>query len=1136
MTPETETPPGAGPGPEPTPAFAGQAHEATPDVPPRAAGIAGLWTRALRIPKRYTVAFVVYLVAAAVLMHDWDGFVFRTVVHQLWQGVSPYEVAITRPYYTFLGISDTDPQWWAYPPLPLLLMALTSLPAVLFELAPVLERVLWKLPIIIGGLALAAVGEAWARRIGASPQGVRLTGMFLLFQPFFILAGPAWGMTDGLLMAFLLGGLLRYEEDHPVQAGLLVSAAVLVKPFAALLLIALLPVLLARHGWRPLLPFSLSGIGLGALIILPFLIHTPQGFWIQVVGNHLARDVQGYTLWALWPMSTVSLHVVSALSMILIALGLLAVAVASRTRTLNPTTPLFVLVAAAATVLFWNRVVNEQYFFMIAAPLAILLGSGHLGQTGRRLTHWMFGLFAAAVLITGFHFLTFVPPDIAMPLFGRPVDAVAHDVRHAAPLLWHGLHVAFSLLIPLTLAALGLLAMRRIAGPLRLPRSLGGIHERTRTYTHTYPTAFACFVLVLLAMPGFLGPAQHEEEPFVPAYDETGVAAFYYIWWHNPSHDPDILYGNWFPVSQHPQMGYYTNDRGVHRDHAQMMVDNGIDTAIVSYHQGNLERYTTFQEEATKVGLRVAPLIELNQVYDQPKHRPIDEAGTLVPYAAYRLDPGTRDAIVDFVMDLEDLLHEDAALRIDDRPVVYFYDSYVSAVSFHDEDQHALAEVLLDLYSLEELRAHFNDTDLQAEPEDIVRHHPPYYSSFFDPGVPAAIWREAHLEQHARFWIEVREELEERLGPLFLISGEAYNERAGFEAGTIKSLINTDLFDGSFLYSPSFPWGNEPDAEFPVNFARWEDRNHWLTALSDAQGHYTSTGVAPAYDDTVNRPHGFVIPDEYDGQDFYDLSWMSLIRHPTDEAAIATFNEWFEGSSIEPSIEFGDRHLLATSDWREAFLTAERPEATIMHIIHERSSRTHPDYDELDNSHAWGLRMITAAMRADDEYRHLALDARAETHTVDQTPGLILAEGGRPPFILSPFLHTQIDGWLDDGAPMVLFGPDAAGDLRNKLPADCDPADRVDDPFLRPGDAIYADEGQVWLERDGERLHVGTRCGAFAHVVVKPWDTQMTLAMVEHPLDPYMGADKEAECLGTILQALAPAHAPRDAQSTCALD
>src|SRR5205085_9285934 len=110
--------------------------------------------------------------------------------------------------------------------------------------------------------------------------------------------------------------------------------------------------------------------------------------------------------------------------------------------------------------------------------------------------------------------------------------------------------------------------------------------------------------------------------------------------------------------------------------------------------------------------------------YDQAIHHPTDESGGKVPYAAYRLDNDTATAIESFVLDLKDSLLEPSTLRIDGRPVVLFYDSYVSGVSFYDVDKASLARTLFATTPVEELRAAFNDTGI-VDAATLLKHHPP---------------------------------------------------------------------------------------------------------------------------------------------------------------------------------------------------------------------------------------------------------------------------------------------------------------------------------------------------------------------------------------------------------------------------
>src|SRR5688572_25675280 len=172
---------------------------------------------------------------------------------------SAYQVAEGAPWYGFLNPTDRDVQWYAYPPLPLLLMAGTYAPAVFLDLPPSVGRVLIKVPAILGTLALAWVAGRWAKRLDADEAAQHRIQVRFLRNPFLVLVGPVWGMTDTLLMALYLGGLLAYSNGRPGKAGVLVALSALVKPFPVLLLLAVTPYLLARDGRQPFLRLAAAG-------------------------------------------------------------------------------------------------------------------------------------------------------------------------------------------------------------------------------------------------------------------------------------------------------------------------------------------------------------------------------------------------------------------------------------------------------------------------------------------------------------------------------------------------------------------------------------------------------------------------------------------------------------------------------------------------------------------------------------------------------------------------------------------------------------------------------------------------------------------------------------------------------------
>ena len=1037
------------------------------------------------------IALLVLVALAAVFIHDWDGFVFERAVRDLYHGITPYETGSEAPWYSLLGPSDHDPQWYAYPPLPLLMMAATFWPAELLHLPEAVQRVLLKAPMIVAHIALARVAGWWGARIDAGPMVRRLT----LWNPFLILVGPIWGMTDPMMMAFLLGALACWVQRRPGWAGVLFGAALLVKPFPALLAIPLLAWVLKRHSWRAGVPVVAAAATTWIAVSLPFILHTPLGFWRQIGGAHLGRAAQGVSIWN-WPLfDGVSEGTIVVLSMIALAAGLAAASIWSARRD-GPLAPLEVVAAGALAILITNRVVNEQYVVMFVAPLLVLAAAAPVAQqTLRRLTH----LMTATVALVGFHFLTFVPPDIALPLFGRPVDEVAHVLRSWAPGFWRALAWFFLFAVPIALVA----SLRALEPP------------RMRWTPKALPSIGLCALLVAGGAVS-AGDEEPQQPTFEPAFEDPAVAAYYYLWWNNPAHDPTIQYGNWLVVSQSPEIGYYTNNRGVAALHAQQMVDNGIDTAIISYHRGELPRYEVFQEEAAGAGLWVTPLVELNQVYDkvvdgQRVHRPIDEDGNEAEYAAYRLSAGVKDEIIHFVLDLEDRLQQPNSLRIEGRPVVMFYDAYVSGVSFHGEDRDRLAQAVLDVYGIDALREHYNDPGLQDDYRDLLRYHPNTYEEFF-AGPHGAPWRGGHLELHRQFWQDIQREVEEVTGPLYWISGESYNEQAGFEAGTVQSLVDLDLFDGQFIYSPSFTWGTNLDSSYEENFVRWADRNHWMQAYAQGAQRSAVVGIAPAYDDTVNRPDiGFVIPPTTPDGETYARSWEAMFRHPPELVAIATWNEYFEGSSLEPSQEFGDEWLLATSAYRESFEAAramldDRPALGV--LTSEAQSRLSLMGTEMDPAHHWSMDLIAAAAFAYPDHQLFAVDADEADIDVAR-PRLLLVEGARERFDLSAAALRL----TDDAVLRVHFGPEVVGGLDDALPASCtDGLDVLADAVLRPGDVLQRDGQGLWLERAGQTHHVARPCGDAAYVAFKPYGAGLSRT--------------DAECVRVAVAAVLPSFDP----------
>ena len=68
--------------------------------------------------------------------------------------------------------------------------------------------------------------------------------------------------------------------------------------------------------------------------------------------------------------------------------------------------------------------------------------------------------------------------------------------------------------------------------------------------------------------------------------------------------------------------------------------------------------------------------------------------------------------------------------------------------------------------------------------------------------------------------------------------------------------------------------------------------------------------VIPGYDDTKIRHPGLKV-DRQNGR-VYRLLWQAVLDSKPDWVLITSWNEWHEGSEIEPSLEYGDAYLQMT--------------------------------------------------------------------------------------------------------------------------------------------------------------------------------------------------------------------------------
>jgi len=90
-----------------------------------------------------------------------------------------------------------------------------------------------------------------------------------------------------------------------------------------------------------------------------------------------------------------------------------------------------------------------------------------------------------------------------------------------------------------------------------------------------------------------------------------------------------------------------------------------------------------------------------------------------------------------------------------------------------------------------------------------------------------------------------------------------------------------------------------------------------LATLARAAGRPFVAAVSPGFDDRQIREPGTVV--DRAGGATYDRSWQAALAVDPAWILVSSWNEWHEGSEIEPSVEHGRRYLEATRAWAERF-------------------------------------------------------------------------------------------------------------------------------------------------------------------------------------------------------------------------
>lgn len=903
----------------------------------------------------YGIALIIRLLIAIPFIHDWDGYVFLESAKNLLNGETPYQTAV-KNQPTIYPDSDRPltQQWYAYPPLPLIGF---TLPLAIAKLSPIpmpqiVESLLIKLPFILGDLVAARLLFIWLK----SRQSVKakLVEKLVLFNPLLIWVSSAWGMFDVWIVNLVLASIIFLEKKRLKLSGTMMAMALSIKLFP----IFFLP-LYAQLIWQQLTSFKakkqvvLGFLATLIIINLPFLLTSPHGFINQNLLMHWQRPPQGISLAGLadsyGQIYHFSTSLITQILSIMMVSSLLIVYLYSWLHKITVDKFLWMTTLSYLIVLLFNKVTNEQYFVVLVLLLFISFFSSARSFQPYRINLRLieicatFGALIAAFFL-GFHFLSFLLPNIANNYFDGSTNQLVfllsqsfHLPRYVYPnsvFTFYNLPLLISTIaiLPFYLTALLLYlsfiwrALRELISKKAWQSLIYEFRIITRQlWLRRWGVTRLLFISgIIITSCLILGYKNSWFRPITLLSSTTSefstnpkVGVFYYVWWNNFSHDPQYPYDAWSKTTLTPSAGYYTSKNSYFVEHLSQMKSAGIDFAVVSYHLYDRNRYLNFTDYASQMGILYSPLVELGDALNYRHFRPINADNQ--SYLGFTLSPQSQQAVTQLILSsISQTYHRPGHFKINDRPVIFLYDSHWFFPSWDVESQRRLASDILASYDHNQTIALDLVSQRWQKPlysrDDLLGYYPADILAFNQADPIAQDYQQAFLRQYQLYWQQVRQQVEAEVGPVYLISSYS-SDRPNWQEYLIhrQDTLKIGVFDAEYYYSPANTWTTYRYSNTADKLLVWNDQLQQQQQRADQYQTDLFVPVIAQYDDTkIRQSLGFKVDPQQQQLSLYDLTWTMAESTDPDYILITSWNEFFEGTAIEPSLEHQDKYLLQT--------------------------------------------------------------------------------------------------------------------------------------------------------------------------------------------------------------------------------